>query len=46
MFSRKDLGLNNRQNTMEDIVGMDLSCDNLFADLVAGRNDILLRDGY
>ena len=31
---------------MEDIMGMDLSRDNFFADLVAGRNDMLLRDGY
>jgi hypothetical protein len=31
---------------MEDIVGMDLSCDSFFTDLVTGRNDMLLRDGY
>jgi hypothetical protein len=31
---------------MEDIVGMDLSRDKFFTNLVAGRNDMLLRDGY
>jgi hypothetical protein len=31
---------------MEDIMGMDLSGDNFFANLVAGRNDMFLRDGY
>jgi hypothetical protein len=31
---------------MEDIMGMDLSRDNFFTDLVACRNDMLLCDGY
>jgi hypothetical protein len=46
MFSGKDFGLNDGQNTMEDIVGMSLSCDDLFSNLVASRNNMLLRDGY
>ena len=31
---------------MEDIVGVNLSCDSFFADLVAGGNNLFMCDSY
>ena len=46
MLCRQDLGFDHRKNSVVDIVGMDLSSNSFFDDLVSFRGNMLVSDGY
>lgn len=46
MLGWKYLGLDDRQDSVVNIVGMNLSGDPFFADFVPSRRNMFMSDGY